>query len=83
MKTKYHTPSGKRLLFGSIFIQLYCNSGFKNLFNKTYTVASLNYGWSMVFGNQQGADNVNNLILISPHNTSETKRYFLKKSLCP
>ena len=81
MKTKYHTPSGKRLLFGSIFIQLFCNSRFKNLLNKTYTVASLNYGWSMVFGNQ-GADNVNNLILISPHNTSETKRYFLKKPLC-
>jgi hypothetical protein len=82
MKARFHTFTGRHQLPGLILIWFYCNPGFKNLFNKTYTATLLNYGWSMVFRNQQAANEANNLILIMPANISETKKYFLKTSLC-
>jgi len=82
MKTTHHISAGKRLLPVSIFIQLYCISGLKNLFNKIYTGISLNYDQTLVFGNQQAANEVNTLIPIKPDTISEIKKYFIKKSLC-
>jgi len=82
MKTKYHKLPRKRLLSGLILIQLYNKRSFKNLFNKIYTGSLLNYGRAMVFGNRQGPNVVNNLMLTMPDHISETKRYFIKKLLC-
>jgi hypothetical protein len=82
MNTQCHTSPVTCLLPGSIFIQLYPDSGLKNLFNKIYTVALLKYPWLMVLGSHRAANEVNNLVFTLPASIAETKRSPVKKSLC-
>jgi hypothetical protein len=50
-----------------ILILFYCKSGFKYLFEGTHKPA---------------INEVKNANLISPHNVSESKNFFIKKTLC-
>jgi hypothetical protein len=82
MKATLHKFSGSCLLPGLISARFCSVPGFENLYGKIYTATLLNCGLPVFFENQQEANDADHSISVTKGTISETKSYFIKKSLC-